>query len=455
MHTKTIILFVLLQAHTTHILANENADLDFLPALTEEVSEETTDNEFWQLSADTQVQHRQSDDDSSWNNVNRLHLKIDAPIATDIGFKAQLLFNAYTQESETFQSDKDLRLDVKEAYVSWQASNTQFFDVGRVNIKNGVAIGFNPNDYFKVGSLLDRSSEDASELRDARMGSLLLRSQKLWDNGSATLVLSPTINPSSHSWLSDQDIIGLNLHKTNDRSRLLFMFNQKISENFNPEFIYYNESGQHHLGLNISQSLNDQWIIYLEWNLAERDRLIDEALQTAREAGDISPQIAAQFPRKITQKTYQQMALGFSFTSSNNIVSHIEYHYNAAGLSPEEAQTWYDSMAQASINQDGNAINQLLAIRDLAQTRGESFNQHSVFLRSTISDAGIDDLNITGLAITDIKDHSYLTQIELEYETNNHSTWSFTLTRFEGDKNSTYGSVREDTRSKLYYKILF
>ena len=135
---------------------------------------------------------------AGWNNLSRLGLQSDSALSQTISLKTDLLLNAYTRENESFQSSADLRLDIKEAYLSWQKTPTIFFDMGRINIKNGVATGFNPTDYFKVGTVLDRNTEDVSQLRDARIGAALVQGQKLWEGGSATLIASPKIAVAVH-----------------------------------------------------------------------------------------------------------------------------------------------------------------------------------------------------------------------------------------------------------------
>jgi len=439
---------------------NEDADIAFLPQTFDKEVKKPSDvipmqehdktNNF-QYSFDNTYQVNERKGHSSWNNLSRFGLQGSMPLNENTSFKTNLLLNAYTREKGGFKAVDDLRLDVKEAYLSKQQSPTLFFDIGRINIKSGVATGFNPTDYFKVGTLLDRKTEDVSQLRDARIGSLALRSQKLWDGGSLTWVASPKITQKPDHWTSDRNIVGLNLHKSNDRTRFMLTFNHKISDKFSPEIIYYNESGKHNLGINLSQSLNKQWITYAEWNIGKRRNLIDKALLKPRQNTRLSTNILQEFPTDSGEKYLQQLAIGASFTSSSNITTKIEYHYNQAGLSSSEADKWFTLINSA----DPRTVGQALSIRGLSQFRNEPLGQHSLFIRTNWNDALIDKLDLTGLLITNLNDDSKLIQLEAEYELNPRSSLALKLASFQGNDKSIYGSLNKDTSVTVKYSYDF
>lgn len=392
---------------------------------------------------------------SGWSNLMRLGVRGDTSLRPNLSLKTDLLFNVYSRKNDHFKASDDLRLDIKEAYLSWQQSDTSFIDIGRINIKSGVATGFNPTDYFKVGAVLDRNTEDISQLRDARLGALVLRGQKLWNNGSLTLVVSPKMSHKQNHWTTDKDIFGLNLHKSNDRSRVMLKLNQKISDDLNPELIYYTESEKHKLGLNISKSFNDHWIGYMEWNIGKRRRLIDEALYKYRKSGQLHPLVASTFTKDKGEKYQQQFAVGASFTSNSNITTSLEYHYNQAGLSKTNSKQFFNAAELASTNKHYAATGQLLSIRGLAQSRGEPLGQHSLFLRSKMNDIGINNLDLTGLLIADLNDQSYLAQAEVAYELNPKSSLAFRLAKFKGNKKSQYGSLDNDITATLQFEYDF
>jgi len=456
-------------------LAGEDDDLGFLPPVKNEASRDldTTKNQEslqivnpraikFTLDNTLESSHYQGDTDktfklpnavhSNWNNLTRLNMQFDKAVNNDLRFKTDILFNAYKREGEAFKSSEDLRLDIKEAYISWQKSPTLFFDVGRINVKNGIATGFNPTDYFKVGTILDRKTEDVSQLRDARLGALLIQGQKLWEGGAATLVVSPKVNYKANSWRSDKSITGLNLHKSNDRSRVLLKLTHEVSDGFSPELIYHNESGDHNLGLNLSKVLNKKMFVYVEWNIGNRRQLIDEAFLDARKTNQLLPTIKQKFGSDTGKQYLQQAAIGASYTSSSNITTKLEYHYNEAGLSKSDTKEWFD----LGLNTNNPAVaGQLLSVRSLAQARGESLGKNRLFLYSTWKNAGVDDLDLTGLTMMDLNDHSRLMQMKLVYKPRKNSEVSLQFATFNGNKDSIYGSLDKKNTLSLGVKYDF
>lgn len=471
-----IILIVVLAVTSVYadVENKEDADLDFLPPEANEVNDETGNHTvsidqvekqnftFTLENTYQRIDWREHDKlffripnqkNPDWSNLSQLGIRGEAPLGSSLTFKTSMLFNAYTRQEEDFAISDDLRIDINEAYVSWQQSPMLFVDVGRINVKNGMATGFNPTDYFKVGSLLVRNTEDISELRDDRLGALLIQGQKLWDGGSLTLLVSPKITYKSNRWYSDKDVVGLNLHKTNSHTRVMLKLTHKVSEEISPEWIYYNESGNHNVGLNVSKALNNQWLSYAEWNVGKRRNLIDEALLQARESNYLDPAVAQQFPDDKGEHFQHQLAVGASYTSVSNITTHLEYHYNEAGLSTTDIEHWFEAGSNARYNPA--ALGQLLSIRELAKARGEPFGKHTLFLRSNWTDAGLDDLDLTGLLIIDLNDNSNLVQAEATYRLNNKASLSLRLAKFQGDKKSNYGSLDKEQTATLQFEYSF
>ena len=454
--------------------SKEDADLDFLPPADNEINDETNRQavsieevakQDFTFTLKNTYQTMDWKDQSKlifripnqknpdWSNLGQLGIRGELPLSTNLTFKTDILFNVYARQDDGFNSSDDLRLDINETCLSWQESPTQFIDMGRINLKNGVATGFNPTDYFKVGSVLVRNTEDISQLRESRLGALLIQGQKLWDGGSLTLVISPEISSKSNYWFSDKDLVGLNLQKTNDRRRTMLKFTHKVSEDFSPELIYYNESGNHNFGLNVSKALNNQWIGYAEWNVGKRRNLIDEALLLARKSNHLDPAVAQLFPDDNGEQYLHQFAIGGSYTSVSNITTNLEYHYSEAGLSKIDAEHWFDAGNNAKNNPV--ALGQLLSIRGLAQVRGEPFGKQTLFLRLNWTDAGMDDLDLTGLLITDLNDNSSLIQVETVDQPNAEITLSVRLVKFHGEKKSNYGSISNEQTVTLQFEYGF
>ena len=50
-------------------------------------------------------------------------------------------------------------------------------DLGRINVRNGVALGYNPTDYFRAGAVRAAVSVSPASLKENRQGSVMLRGQ--------------------------------------------------------------------------------------------------------------------------------------------------------------------------------------------------------------------------------------------------------------------------------------
>ncbi|MFX5922309.1 hypothetical protein ABTE55_19205, partial [Acinetobacter baumannii] len=82
---------------------------------------------------------------------------------------------------------RDIVNDLREAYVSWRGTGETFADAGRINLKSGVALGFNPTDYFRTNAVDIYVSNDPTVLRDNRLGTLMARAQVVREIGAVTL----------------------------------------------------------------------------------------------------------------------------------------------------------------------------------------------------------------------------------------------------------------------------
>lgn len=154
------------------------------------------------------------------------------------------------------------RNSLREAYLSWQPDGGDtVLDIGRVNLRNGPGYGFNPTDFFRDGSLRTITSADPFALRQNRMGSVMLRAQRLWGGGSLAVAYSPKLadNPSADTW-------NLDLGSTNNRNRGVITLGTQFSQNLNSQVLLYQEDDlQPTLGANMTALLSDAAVAYLEW----------------------------------------------------------------------------------------------------------------------------------------------------------------------------------------------
>lgn len=198
---------------------------------------------------------------------------------------------------------------LREAYLSWTPVSSTVLDLGRVNVPLGSAMGYNPTDWFKSGALRSVVSPDPAVLRENRQGTVVLRAQRLWEDGSLTGLVSPKLASSP-----DPGRYALDEGSTNPRHRWLLAGSHRISDRFSPQWLLQGGDGQStQVGFNLSALASDATTVYAEGASGRGPTLLDQALTAA---GD--------------DKRHTRLALGLTHTTAFNLVLSIEAQANNA-----------------------------------------------------------------------------------------------------------------------------
>jgi hypothetical protein len=392
-----------------------------------------------------------SDEDNRyWSGLTRLNGRGNYSLTPSTEIKYDSLLNII-YDGNGLQSSEDLRLDLEELYFSWNAYQNTYLDLGRINVRNGVASGFNPTDYFRINSVVTRTTEDVSQLRDNRLGTLAFRAQQVWDGSALNFVASPDIGTKTDRWYTDKDIYGLNLNNTNSFPRYMLSYTHELTDGLSPELFFMNESGRNNFGLNISYTLNDRTILLLELNTGKRLSLIEEALYNTEEDVLVHPVLISAFP-STSDKFYTQSVIGVSYTNDQRITTNFEYHYNQAGLDEEDWKLYFDTAE--SYRGDEAIIGPLLSVKRLARNRLEPLSKHTIMIRTAWTDF-IPDLSANMLIYYDLVDDSNMTQLELLWNYNQHLTLTARVSGFIGDDRSNFGSMDQKISSFLQLEYYF
>ncbi len=271
---------------------------------------------------------------------------------------------------------------LKEAYLSWQAQPDRIADLGRINVRNGVATGYNPTDYFKAGAVRSVSSLDPASLRENRLGSAMLRGQALWEGGSVSALYSPKLadrpNPGAYN---------LDLGSTNRRDRWLVSVSQQVGA-LNPQVLFSGGEGQSaQLGLNLTGLLNDATVAFAEWSGGRSRSLLTQALAGADDTA---------FRNRV--------AAGLTYTTPWNLTLTAEVDYNGAGL---EKDAW-NALRSGSLAAYGRYRTFVTPLQDPA-------TRHSLFFYATWTDALMKHLDLSAMVRRDAADASRLQWIEVRY----------------------------------------
>jgi hypothetical protein len=297
---------------------------------------------------------------------------------------------------------------LREAYLSWSRSDAEIVDVGRVNIRHGAAIGFNPTDWFKENALRSIVSPDPYALRENRQGTFVLQGQKLWDRASVSALVSPKLgdgpNPAAFA---------LDAGATNPRNRWLLAGSYTLSDRLNPELLVYGGAGTPvQAGGNVSFLLGESTVVFGEAAFGRGRRLVAEALQI-----------------DAPKRQQQRVALGATYTTGFNLSLTAEAEYNSAA--PDRA-AWQSLAALGPYAQ--------LQVLSTAQRVQELPFRRAVFVYATWKDALLRRLDLSAYLRRDAQTDSRDQWLEARYRWD-RADLALQWQAYSGIAGSVYASV--------------
>ena len=271
---------------------------------------------------------------------------------------------------------------LREAYLSWQpeGGNT-VVEFGRINLRYGPAYGYNPTDFFRDGSLRTLTSANPFALRENRLGTVMLRGQRLWTDGSLSVAYSPKLasRPSTDGW-------SLDLGSTNNRDRVLIALGTQFSQRVNGQLLAYKENGRSTtLGASLTALLSDAATAQMEWSRGREPDLLSRALAT--------PGVTS---------TRSRFSGGFTYTTLGKMSVTAEYEYNGFALSQSN---WAALGATSPATQVAYLIE--------AQRLQEQVPRQAMLIYVTQKSLGLKDLDLTAFLRINANDHSKLAWVEL------------------------------------------
>jgi hypothetical protein len=297
---------------------------------------------------------------------------------------------------------------LREAYLSWAPDAEAVVDVGRVNLRHGVALGFNPTDWFKENALRDIVSPDPAMLRENRQGTVVLQGQKLWSGASLTAALSPKLGTAPNA-----DTFTLDLGATNPRNRWLVAGSYKLGEKLNPELLLYGgDDVPVQVGINVSAVLGTSTVAFVEWA-----------------GGKGRPLVAQALGQDVAKHEQQRTAIGLTYTTAFNLSITAEAERNSAA--PDRAE-W---LALAAI--DPAAQSRVLAtsqaLQDLPVRR-------AWFFHATWRDLLLRRLDLSAFVLRDAETSSRAHWFEARYRWD-RADLALQWQMNSGEAGSVYGST--------------
>lgn len=299
---------------------------------------------------------------------------------------------------------------LREAFVGWQDEAGHLaFDLGRVNVRHGPGYGFNPTDYFRDGASRAVTTADPLALRENRLGTAMLRVQRLWDGGNVSLTLAPKLRdgPSSDSFSVD-------LGATNHADRALLAASLQPTGAVSLQgFVFHERHKGLQLGANATALLGDSTVAFAEWS-----------------GGKDHDLLSASFDPVAKVVNRQRATVGMTYTTPSRLALTAEFEYNGFALDKKQ---WQQAVAARGVEQLG-------AYLYVVQQRQDIASRKAVLLYASQRDAGIKNLELTGLVRYNAEDHSRFVWAEARYHWPRFDLalqWQANLGRAE----SEYGAV--------------
>ena len=378
----------------------------------------------------------------NWQERLFLDVREEGRLARSLTFTYSGRTNLRTEDDLSFPAHENLINDLREAYVGWQPWDRTYLDFGRINLKSGVALGYNPTDFFRTRAVVEPLSADPTVLREDRLGTLMLRAQQLLEGGSLTAAFAPKLyEPSAIYTNINLPSIDPMLDRTNARNRFLAKGSLNMGDRFSPEFLLYHEGSRTRMGTNLAESFGQKSVAYFEWSGERRASLIDDALRYGRDTGTLPLNAPSWIPESSHESFQNELAIGASYTTETRITFNLEYHFNQAGFTRADWSNWF--AAGRAHPADSPVVGELWYLRDYALDQQDPISRHSVFLRADWVDAFIPKLELTGFVNVDTYDGSGLLQISADYYLSDHWTLGGLIATNFGPARSDFGSLAE------------
>lgn len=338
------------------------------------------------------------------------------------------------KERETYHLDSAMHTLVQELYVSYPMTEQSNIAIGRINLKSGVASGFNPTDWFKKDSLANIDSFDPADRREDRLGIVVLQGNYFFDGGLWQIGYRPKlVNSTNKNWQGSADVIGLSLNRTNNNDAFFIKFTPTIWDNLSLTSSLYYEKQRYGAALEASFALQDDFVIYTEWFLQKRQTLLNE-IRLNHNNDKLG--------------FYNQLVVGSNIGLPSWLVQHhdislfLEYHYNEAGLKTKSLSSW-----QKMYNNEPIVFYNVL---QLSNTNQEPLSAHQLFARFNWKNI-IESCDLSLISAISPQDESGFMQGSWKMSLTDTTQIELQLYRFWGGNASVYGVIPSNKGATLSF----
>ena len=311
---------------------------------------------------------------------------------------------------------------LREAYLSWQPEQgNTVVEFGRINLRYGPGYGYNPTDFFRDGSLRVLTTADPFALRENRLGTVMLRAQRLWTDGSLSVSFTPKLadRPSPDAW-------SLDLGSTNNRDRGLLALGTQFTQRISSQLLVYKQQGSSPtLGGSLTALLSDAAVVHLEGTRGSEPDLLSRALALPSRAA-----------------TRNRLVAGVTYTTLGKLSVTGEYQYNGFALD----QSGWAALA-------GSPATQLAYLREALRLQ-ELAPRRAYLIYVTQKSLGLKDLDLTAYLRLNPADDSRLAWLELRHHWPSFDL-SLQIQRNIGRAGSEFGILPDSRIFQLLGKYYF
>jgi len=323
--------------------------------------------------------------------------------------------NVFEQDGQKLVTANTVRNDLREASASWQPTDNYYLEAGRINVRNGAALGFNPTDFFKTRSLVGQASLDPSVIRQNRLGTLMLRAQALWAWGSTSIAYAPKLaNPSQ---VSEKNPVGVDprFDATNAAHRVLCTLSLELLD-LSPQLLGYFELHRSKLGVNVTRPIGNAVVVYAEWAAGPEQNLIARAADFGTRTGTLPPSASRLPETDLRVSLRSDLTSGLSWTLATAVTLNVEYHFHEAGFTRNDWKNWFAlGSASGAPGAPASPAGALWFVRGYASDQQEPLSKHQVFIRASWPRALGPDLELDAFAFVSLLDGSVLSQLAANY----------------------------------------
>jgi hypothetical protein len=329
------------------------------------------------------------------------------------------------------------RLDLRELYARTRVAPGSFVDVGRINVNNGVGVSYNPTDFFREHATVDTLTHDYASWTDDRLGSFMIRWEKVFESGTLSAIYSPKLaEPGAIRQFTTG--AGLQLDRTNFSNRFMIKVNHDFGDDVSPELLVYHDDDRWKLGLNVTKSLNEASTFFFEWAGGNSESFSSEAFQYGVSTGAFGPDAPA-LGGSGPASFRNQLSTGFNYTTLSKLNVLLSYNYNQAGLSRAEWNRWFE-VGRPGAPDASLASSEFWYMRTYGSEVRQLEDRQTAFVRIEQDDLFLRHLTFATFVVADLETNSYLVNASLDYRVSDRWRVQFQAERKFGKKLSEFGS---------------